>query len=147
MQTSKIDFTDKIYADRVELVLDKRCKIVNEDGKMYVVRERKHFPLSMTESLTVLGAKKLSYCIFGHNDKAIKALYKLITHRDAYLKTAEEKKPVWKEGSETKYCIKYGRLITSVSEPCILAFGTEDTRNLFYANFKELIDECKELLG
>jgi hypothetical protein len=29
---------------------------------------------------------------------------------------------------------------------CILAFPTVEMRDTFYENFKELIDECKELL-
>lgn len=145
-QVSSIDFTTKIYADKVELVLNKDCEIVNEDGKMFVVRKYKEFPLSIQASLKILNAKH-SYCVCGYNDKIMKAFYKLLVLRDAYIKVAEDKAPIWKSGEDVKYCIKRGKLTTSVSEPCILAFHSEEVRNLFYENFKGLINECKELLG
>ena len=35
---------------------------------------------------------------------------------------------------------------TSYSDNTILAFPTEEMRDAFYENFKELIEQCKELL-
>ena len=98
-QVSSIDFTTKIYADKVELVLNKDCEIVNEQGKMFVVRKRMEFPTSTQQSLKILGAKT-SWCICGYNDKAIKAFYKLLVCRDAYLKLSNNYKPVWEKGSD-----------------------------------------------
>ena len=73
----------------------------------------------------------------------------LIICRDAYWRLAREWKPIWEDMS-AKYTINddndkivknafwYGKQI--------LAFPTEEMRDAFYENFKDLIEECKELL-
>lgn len=81
-------------------------------------------------------------------------LQKLLICRDAYWEIAGEQmglgkswEPDWKN-HEFKYCIKVlGNTLECVSEmniQCILSFPTEEMRDAFYENFKELIEECKE---
>lgn len=76
--------------------------------------------------------------------------------RDAYWKIAGEEmglgkpwEPNWIESSP-KYTITFlaNRLIThfSLTQNYILAFPTEEMRDVFYENFKDLIEQCKELL-
>lgn len=82
------------------------------------------------------------------------AFCKLIVARNAYWKIAGDWKPDWKtdeDGYNTvKFCIKnFGgeiRRIDTSESNTILAFPTEEMRDAFYENFKELINECKELL-
>lgn len=86
----------------------------------------------------------------------IDALIRLKVCRDAYWKIAKEKmglckpwEPDWKDDSD-KYFICYlkDELWVSNIRDCnrLLVFPTEEMRDAFYDNFKDLIEECKELL-
>lgn len=91
-------------------------------------------------------------------EREIRILYKLLVCRNAYWKIAGEEmgldkpwKPDWSSFSEGSYptitkC--NGRIVkTSIyTHDCLLAFPTEEMRNVFYENFKDLIEQCKELL-
>jgi hypothetical protein len=81
-------------------------------------------------------------------------LGKLLICRDAYWKMASEQigelwKPDWSR-FETKFTIIEwsGKVVKSESKlhKCILAFPTEEIRDAFYENFKDLIESCRELL-
>lgn len=82
---------------------------------------------------------------------------RLIVCRNAYWKIAGEEmglgklwEPDWENKEEEKYTIEYfaGMVhkdhYSSCSRP--FAFPTEEMRDAFYENFKELIEICKELL-
>ena len=81
-------------------------------------------------------------------------LNKLLICRDAYWKLAGDWKPEF--GGEPYYCIKVANYkvdakagfngLTNCTRNTILAFPTEEMRDAFYENFKDLIEECKELL-
>ena len=89
---------------------------------------------------------------------------KLLIARDAYWKIAGEEmglgkpwKPDWKNSEERRYCIvniegninlpeiTLTKWILKVTNK-ILVFPTMGMRDTFYENFKELIEQCKELL-
>ena len=81
---------------------------------------------------------------------------KLLICRDAYWKIAGEElglgkpwKPVWDE-SEDLYTIHTFngeiRLSGTAHRNAILVFPTEEMRDAFFDNFKDLIEKCKELL-
>ena len=89
-------------------------------------------------------------------NKMFETFIRLIRCRDTYWKIAgkqmgldEPWKPDWKD-SNFKYCLKkMGDNIEKSSEmtiSCILAFPTEEILNIFYNNFKNTIEQCKELL-
>jgi hypothetical protein len=76
--------------------------------------------------------------------------------RDAYWKIAGEQmglgkpwEPDWNE-SKPKYTIAVieNKLVKhyALTQHCILAFPTEEMRDEFHDNFKDLIEQCKELL-
>ena len=83
---------------------------------------------------------------------------KLLICRDAYWKIAGDKmglgepwKPNYTNMGEKKFSIwvdfgeiKLGGAFTTTQ--MVLSFPTEEMRDAFYENFKELINECKELL-
>lgn len=79
--------------------------------------------------------------------EAFIALTKLIILRDVY---NDGWKPDWCANSGLKQCIYYSnkeiKLDTRFSYSCILAFKTEELRDEFYNNFKDLIEQAKELL-
>ena len=87
--------------------------------------------------------------VIGYSGKELAALQKLIICRDAYWKFARNWLPDWQD-SNLKYCIKsIGADVVKGSDAticCILAFQTEELRDAFWNNFKDLIMECKELL-
>jgi hypothetical protein len=86
----------------------------------------------------------------------IETLYRLIICRDAYWKIAGEKMGLGKpwepdyNSLKTKHTIEVIEnkvvVISTISENHILAFPTEEMRDAFYENFKELIESVKELL-
>ena len=100
-----------------------------------------------------------TYCgsIGGYNWKLLSYFQQLIVCRDAYWKIAGEQmglgepwKPDWKNPSTIKFCIvntegNITKLIQKTANK-ILAFPTVESRDAFYENFKELIEQCKELL-
>lgn len=80
-------------------------------------------------------------------------LFKLLICRDAYWKLSDDWKPGWNGyygDSGLKYCIFQDgsalRLDDTISRGCVLMFPTKEIRDTFYENFKDLINECKELL-
>jgi hypothetical protein len=89
-------------------------------------------------------------------NKLLYAFTELLICRNAYWKIIGEQmglgkpwEPDW-EDSNFKYCLKkMGDNIEKSSEmtiSCILAFPTEEIRDIFYNNFKNTIEQCKELL-
>ena len=85
-------------------------------------------------------------------DNLMEGLCKLLICRDAYWKLADYWKPYWTIYSGPKHCIIYSDNQIKwqgkhfVTEAKVLAFPTEKMRDIFYENFKDLIEECKELL-
>ena len=86
----------------------------------------------------------------------LKSLDRLLICRDAYWKIAGEQigldkpwEPDWTSGKPF-YCISVsGNIIGKgkwYTDNKILAFPTEEMRDAFYENFKDLIEKCKELL-
>ena len=89
-------------------------------------------------------------------DDLLQIFRKLRYCRDAYWKIAVEQmglgkpwEPNWNT-KELKYIIYYENdelwFNDEISRNTILAFPTEEMRNAFFENFKELIELCKELL-
>ena len=90
----------------------------------------------------------------GYKEDLILKFQRLLLCRDAYWKLADDWKPEF--GGEPYYCIKVANYkvdakagfngLTNCTRNTILAFPTEEMRDAFYENFKDLIEECKELL-
>lgn len=92
----------------------------------------------------------------GYEWRLISNLQKLLLCRDAYWKIAGEQMGLGKSWepdleNEALYCIQnYNKQITisktNTAFNKILIFPTEEMRDAFYKNFKDLIECCKELL-
>jgi hypothetical protein len=93
----------------------------------------------------------------GYKGDLMQAFQKLLICRDAYWKIAGKEmglgkpwEPDWLNGEQDKYVLfTHNNAICSnryVLGHNILAFPTEEMRDIFFENFKDLIDECKELL-
>ena len=137
---------------------------LQEDGYFSWVEKKKEYPKTYEECLSVLKIKGYDIVTYVPSwTEYEKALYQevlklreLIICRDAYWKLYGEEMGLGKswEPSDSdyitgRYCIfvHQGNIICSTpAEDCPLTFPTEEMRDAFYENFKELIEECKELL-
>ena len=86
----------------------------------------------------------------------LESFVKLLICHDAYWKIAGEEmelgkpwEPDWNDLNRKYFisltCDGIG-LYDDFRNPQVLAFPTEEMRDTFYDNFKDLIEECKELL-
>ena len=134
-----------------------------DDDKQQVVFEKIgcQYPKTYEECCEALLLKpeRATYSVSGLEYKRhlIVNLQRLLICRDAYWKIAGEQmglgkpwEPDWSNGDETKFCIYTTQNIISLDlfgvDNKILAFPTEEMRDAFYENFKDLIEQCKELL-
>lgn len=136
-------------------------KITQVDNGMIVeyVKKQPQYPKTYKECCDTLyiNSKHDEYyeaCLQGY---PMQTFVRLLICRDAYWKIAGEElgldkswKPDWRSGTQKKYCI-YNKS-DSIQIGCwywcntILAFPTKEMRDTFYNNFKDLIEQCKELL-
>ena len=135
--------------DEVEIVLGDKFELKIKDGKYYAVR--KQYPKTYEECCDVLipDCVEFNVILNGYNSVLLEEFGKLLICRDAYWKLADNWKPDWNNISD-KHCIYVvGKEMWSKecqTRQCTLAFPTAEMRNAFYENFKDLIEQCKELL-
>ena len=174
VQTGKtvvVIFNSDNYWDEVELQLGD-YEIETRDGKTYAVLKKPIYPKTYKEccdALSIAPYYNLRYHTYerGYNEYAttfelcslqdkLNILGKLLICRAAYWKiTGNEMgldKP-WEPDLENEelYCIQNfnKQIIKSKTNTAFnkkLVFPTEEMRDTFYENFKDLIEECKELL-
>ena len=129
------------------------------DGYFSWVDSKPQYPKDYVECCKVLGISRDDVDIdlpHPYQQKMFN-LFKLHICRDAYWKISGEElgldkpwEPDWTNTNSNKYCIYYvGNEIKK--QPMLevrhfLAFPTAEMRDAFYDNFKELIEQCKELL-
>ena len=139
--------------DKVEIVTDEDCEIVIENGKCFVVRKQSKYPNTYEECFNICFGDKYHIAQvvgldgLGNNKELFENFIKLKICRDAYWKIAGDWQPDVMYGD--LYCIGYdGNVVTwKMQGGCrLLAFPTEEMRDAFYENFKELIELVKELL-
>lgn len=145
-----IVFPNENYADKVELCLGNDYEIVVEDGRTFVQKKKPKYPKSYYECCKVLDTDCTAILRPGYKYREFENFQKLLICRDAYWKMAGDWKPDWNNDADYFYTIKYKsahiRLYNCTDEYAILAFPTDEMRDAFYDNFKELIEKCKELL-
>lgn len=156
-KTVAVIFNDANYEDEVELQLGD-YKIEVRDGKTYAVRKKPKYPTIYVESYREDDTESH----FIRVDKDELGLYgpfiQLIRCRNVYWKVAGEQmgldkpwEPDWSSFSDGSYptITRCNNRIVKTSlytHDCILAFPTEEMRDIFYENFRDLIEQCKEFL-
>ena len=146
--------------DKLEIILGD-YEIKEENGRCYAVKKKPKYPSNYKECCDILKIPNDERYIdidvpLDHN-KLLSALTELYICRNAYWKIAGEQiglgkpwKPDWSTEGKVKYVIEvYQNKVRKNSQyyfNTILAFPTEEMRNTFYENFKDLIEQCKELL-
>lgn len=149
-KTVSVIFNSENYEDEVELQLED-YEIEVRDGKTYAVKKKPVYPKTYVECKEMLDEN----VYYGFS--VFMTLQNLIICRDVYWKIAGEEmgldkpwKPDWKNTKKVKYgIVLYDDIITKMylrNENAILAFPTAEMRDAFYENFKDLIEQCKELL-
>ena len=157
-KTVSVIFNSENYEDEVELQLGD-YEIEVRDGKTYAVKKKPKYPTTYVECCEVLGYdNRETYCVChtGANERLFESLYCLKVCRDAYWKIAGRElgldkpwEPDWKSRNGFHcICTSESEIVLGIwyIENQILAFPTEEMRDAFYENFKELIESCKELL-
>jgi hypothetical protein len=154
-KTAGIIFNDANYADEVELNLGD-YEIEVRDGKTYAVKKKPKYPKTIEECVKLLRVDfKLD--MDSYKRKLMANFYRLILCRDTYWKIAGEEmglgkpwEPNWDDEDEYKYGLFRLRNTiykdSSAINPTLLIFPTQEMRDVFYENFKYLIEQCKELL-
>lgn len=168
-----IVFPNENYADKVELCLGDDYEIVVEDGRTFVQKKKPKYPKNYEECCKIMGfdhgnfitIRSLYYedgeeIITDYEDTLkdkFGVLWELLICRNAYWKIAGEEMglgkpwvPDWSVENEIKYVIEvYRSNVRKNSQGyfnTVLAFPTEEMRNIFFEYFKDLIEKCKELL-
>lgn len=116
----------------------------NRDWSTFKVEPQ--FPTDYTDSLDILGWAGKSDYLFDE----LESLQILLAIRDAWWKVDNDWKPDWSNAAEVKSTITLfsNRICAceSYRTHCILAFRTPEIRNKFLETFRELIEQCKELI-
>ena len=156
---ASIKYIQKLGSRDMELVIPRNQEIVNIDGR-YILRDKKpRYPKTYKECCDVLGLNTMDNDDQGYKAHLIIQFQELIIARDAYWKIAGEEmgldkpwEPDFTNNDEERYGIytlanKVERDFCGVGDVnMILSFPTEEMRDEFYENFKDLIESCKELL-
>ncbi len=154
------------YSTPKYLVRPSGYQFVDENGniinatKIVLEKKKKEYPKLFVDCCTILypndNFQIVSQRVKGHKGDLLFHFQKLLICRDAYWKIYGEEmglgkpwEPDWNNISD-KYCIYFvsGDAWSEECQTrqCPFAFPTEEMRDAFYENFKELINECKELL-
>lgn len=158
LQDNKVITFRNCELDKVELDLADMFKIVLKEGKYYVVRKEPQYPKTYEECCKILDWNHRDYDRVGYKSNLLCKLQLLILCRDAYWEIAGEAmglgkpwEPDWYDDEQGRYAImvyenKLYKDISIVGTNFILVFPTMEMRDTFYENFKDLIEQCKELL-
>ena len=160
-ETKSIDFTIKATdtKGKVEVVIPEGYGYVVESDKLYFITKKKEYPKTYEECCEIVHSDPKFYVDTHLYSGILETLYKLLICRDAYWKIAGEEmglgkpwEPDWDDDEwPDMYYISWDgkHLEKENGYPCcnmILIFPTEEMRDAFYENFKELIETVKELL-
>ena len=144
---------------------DENGNVINVQ-KIVLEKKKKEYPKTYEECCKVFGLNHYlglswnSYDVYSgvitclHERiadiaKKLESLSKLLICRDAYWKIAGDEMGLEKPWEPDYTCltdVRYGlyyALCYTLANPHLFVFPTEEMRNQFYENFKELIENCK----
>jgi hypothetical protein len=155
-----------LASDSAMIVIRDGFEIIEDQGKFFVKKKKTKYPATYEECWKVRfevdGETTLEefHHVSGYCSGSLGALQKLLCCRDAYWKIYGEQMGLdksWKPefGKCVLFDIKFylyqddfvlHKGEYNCSDNCILVFPTAEMRDAFYDNFKNLIEQCKELL-
>ena len=132
---------------------DENGNVINAQ-KIVLEKKKPKYPSTFKECCKVLLAEETYVGIGGHKGKLLEKLQRLLICRDAYWKLAGDWKPDYDSGVDKFGIVCYGGVVQKTvsvqhwerHKSKVLDFPTKEMRDAFYENFKDLIEECKELL-
>lgn len=170
---NKLSINSEFCDDKVELVISPDFELKQEGDKWFAIKKQKEYPKTYEECCKILDfCGEYFFTTYEEgihlpeNDnivsihqilKSVSILTKLLICRDAYWKLYGEEmrlgkpwEPDWTNNNEVKFIIGVSeneiiKCYNGIAQ-YVLAFPTEETRDTFYENFKELIEKCKNLL-
>lgn len=119
-----------------------------ETKEITMKKKKPKYPKTYEECRTIINAPEEKIC-FGYKSRLLSNFQQLLVCRDAYWKIAGDWKPSKENLYEDLYCIGFNSAVITfkMQGGCkLLAFPTEEIRDAFYDNFKDLIEECKEII-
>lgn len=147
-----IGYIQEIGSRDMELIIPYNQEIVIENGR-YILRDKKpKYPKNYEECCNILGIedRENGYC--GYEYELLGNFQQLYICRNAYWKIAGDEmglnkpwEPDWDNLSTNHEFIKIKKGCFEYSSR-VLVFPTKEMRDTFYENFKDLIEQCKELL-
>lgn len=146
----------------LEVVVNDNFELKEDNEKFYIIKKQLQYPKTYVDCCEVLGSDPSRIIVLSNRKDIIHEenkhcyemynLYQLLICRGAYWKIAGD----WKEKRKEKamhYVIcstLLGEVVKDTMPNCIanylLDFPTAEMRDAFYENFKELMEQCKELL-
>ena len=156
-KVSVIKFKSDVCDNEIELQLG-GYEIEVRDDKTYAVKKKSKYPKTYKECCDVLGLNTMDNDAQGYKADLIIRFQELIIARNAYWKIVGEQmelgkpwEPQFENCSVPHYCIfinHTGEVCNDCfyGSRCLLSFPTEEMRDAFFENFKDLIERCKELL-
>ena len=142
---------DNTWADEVEINLGKDYEIQIRGDKTFIVKKKPQYPKTYEECCNILKTPIDNFISKGAGYKAglLSTFQKLLICRDAYWKIAGDWKYDVNKTENYFYIVnKSGCIVKEhyMNFNHTLAFPTEEMRDAFYENFKDLIEECKTFL-
>jgi hypothetical protein len=145
----------------LDVCVSEGYEMIEKNGQFYIVKQKTKYPRDYVECCEILypneNFQTVAQPIKGHNGKKLFVLQKLLICRDSYWQIAGEQmglgkhwEPDWTNNYQKKWIINFYQgeinLTTGTNAHFVLAFATEEMRDIFYNNFKKLIEQCKEFL-
>lgn len=164
---TKIAINNVEYGDEVEITLNRHYEYKVKEGKLVIKRIKSKYPMQYEDCCKVLKINPNISFVYENSDvergntyltkekELFNDMLKLRVCLLAYWKIAGEEmglgKPWKPDNSMRKYAISYNQDEISLSRGInvnrLLEFPTEEIRNEFYYNFRELIEKCKKLIN
>ena len=149
MKKNHVVSFEHCQADKTEIILGDGYELKTEaDGRIFVVRKEKVWPKTYLECCGVV-ERCSPFISSGAYSGPLSTLADLLICRDAYWKLAEGWDPEKMRGSLIPCIVNVnGEIVCDriITTPGCLQFPTEEIRDIFYENFKDSIEKCRELL-
>jgi hypothetical protein len=139
----------------LEVLVNDRFELKEDNGKFYIVKKQPEYPKTFVECAKMLDCFGAAH-IDGYKCELLESLQELLVCRNAYWKIAGEQMDLGKPwepdytDDNVKYIIGIHRnhldLNCTIERNYILIFPSEEIRDEFYENFKNIIESVKELL-